>query len=186
MAAALDIIIGEQKQLVGARQALMAEAFQAAVQKAEEAWGLKYGGMFPSAGEFGVTTLRPRHVQRGTNSGTAEKWEFAFSTIGWATLFTNNVLQDVYLGIVGFAFPNTAKNVNLMQITAGGQTLPVLDVEEMKAFEEPIVLFKQPIVVQENQPIKLEASVENQGNQKVIPLGFALVKTAKLISQTPT
>lgn len=184
--AALDLIVGETKFLVGERMKIMNEAFRAAVQKAEEAWGLKYGGMYPQAGEFGVTTIRPRHVQHGTTSGVPENWEFAFSTVGWATLINNNVLQDVYLGIIGFALPNAKKAINLMQMDAGGQTLPVIDIEETQAYEEPIVLFKQPLVIQENQPIKIQASVDTPVRQRVIPVGFALVKTAKLISQTPT
>lgn len=184
--AQLDLVIGEAKNLMPERQRLMNEAFQAAVKKAEETWGLKYGGMYPEAGQFGVTTIRARHVQRGTTTGTPERWDFNFSTIGWATLVNQNVIEDVYLGIVGFALPNAQRILNLMQIDAGGRTLPVIDIEETHAMEEPIVLFKQPLVIQENQPFKLQASVDGTGRQKIIPIGFALVKVAKLISQTPT
>lgn len=182
----MEIIIGEAKHLIAEREKLMAQALRQAHQKAQAAWGLTDGGLYPDAGQYGVTTIRVKHMQRGTNANTAEKWDFNFTTIGWATPINNNVLEDVYIGIIGFAFPNANRTLDLMQLDAGGRTLPVIDIEETHAMEEPIMLLKQPLVVQENQPIKMAFSVNAQGRQKIIPLGFALVKTAKLISQTPT
>lgn len=185
----VPFIAGEKKQLLHELKAVLSKTRVAAQKAAEQEWGLEYGGLFPGAGQYGETSLRLRYF--GTNAldlgRDKENFDFNFSTTGWTTsLIDSTVIEDVYLGVCGFAFGNSVHRVQHVQMEAGGQTMGVLDVEEVRAFEEPIVIFKNGMVVPEKMPFKLHASVDTKGRQQIYPIGFAFVKKAKFINRNPT
>lgn len=153
----------------------------------KDAWGLNDGGLFPGANEYGVTTIRPRFVQIGTTSGKIESWNRNLATIGWQDFVNNNVIEDVYIGIVGFSFPNVSQRCGAIRIEAGKQKFPVLNLEgEMDIMSEPAVIFETGIIVPEEEAFKLRVHAVTKGYTTIKPLGFALAKSKVLINETPT
>ena len=153
---------------------------------AKLAWGLEDGGFYPTSGQFGECGIRPRFVQIGTTTGR-ESWLRAYATAGWNTVIDNNVIEDVYLGIVGFVLPNAVQNALLVRIEAGDAKLPVIQLEgEVDVMEEPIVVFDKGLVVPEDTSVKLEVYARQQCHQTIKPFGFALAKQKVLIDKDPT
>lgn len=180
-------IIDERKNVKEEISRVIDNTRAASIALARESWGLEYGGLYPESKEFGETTIRSRFFKRGTTTGVPEKFEFNLATTGWQTVYDDNVMKSVYIGIVGFAFPNTVQKINLFQISKAGNTiLPVMAVDEMHAYEEPVIVFKKGLVIPEESPFKLEVSTDSKGRQFIVPIGFAHVKKEKLTSQTPS
>jgi len=159
-----------------------------AKRQAEDAWGLKEGGLFPGAKEYGVTTIRPRFVSLGTTGGaSAESWNRNIATMGWQDFINNTVIEDVYLGIVGFMFPNVSQRVGAIRIEAGKTKFPVINLQaEMDVMSEPAVIFEKGIVIPEEETFLLRVHALTKGYNVIKPLGIALAKSKVLISETPT
>lgn len=183
----IGFIIDERKNVKDEIDEIVNNTRLIAINAAGESWGLGYGGLYPDSGEFGETTIRSRFFKRGTTTGVPEKFEFNLSTTGWQTIYDDNVMKSVYIGIVGFAFPNVVQKTNMLQISKAGNTiLPVMAVDEMHTYEEPVLILKRGLIIPEESPFKLEVSTDSKGNQYIVPIGFALVKKEKLTSQTPS
>lgn len=154
---------------------------------AGNAWGLSDGGMYPGANQFGVSNIRPRFVQLGTVTGKGESWNRNLATVGWQDVINNNVIEDVYIGVLGFVLPNISQRVASIRIEAGKMKLPVINLEgETDIMSEPAVIFEKGIVIPEEEPILLRANAVTKGYNVIKPLGFAILKSKVLISETPT
>ena len=152
---------------------------------AQSAWGQSFGGLFPGANEFGETTIRPRFIALGTNTAR-ETWERSLAT-GWKVAFSNNVLEDVYLGIAGLIIPEASNKVSAVQIKGGGKTLPAINVDGLvDVFEQPIVVFSDGLSVPEETNLELDIQSKQDGTKAVQPWGPAVAKQKTLISQTPS
>jgi hypothetical protein len=157
-----------------------------AASMAKQAWGLEDGGFFPSSKQFGETPIRPRYVQIGTTTGR-ETWNRNLTTAGWQDVVNNNVIEDVYLGIVGFCLPNQSNKLAQIRIEAGDQKLPVINLEgEIDVMTEPIVIFDKGLVIPEEMPLLIRGYAVTAGWQVIKPFGFALAKQRVLIAETPT
>jgi len=167
-------------------QSVMQRTRAAAVSAAEEAWGLKDGGLYPGPGEFGETPIRLPFFNLGTTSGTAETWNRNLPATGWQTLIDQNVIEDVYIGIIGWMFPSACKRVAGLYMEAGDTKLPVVNFEaEIQLMDEPVIMYEQGVVIPEESPIKVEVLVTSVGHNVIKPLGFALAKPKILISKKP-
>lgn len=159
-----------------------------AKQQVNSSWGLRDGGLFPGAKQFGQTTIRPRFFGLGTTGGASpESWNRNIATIGWQDFVNNNVIEDVYVGIVGFIMPNVSQRVGAIRMEAGSRKFPVINLEgEADIMSEPAVIFEKGIVIPEEEGFKLRVHALTKGYNIIKPLGFALVKSKVLISETPT
>jgi len=164
------------------------ETMTKAKRDVKDAWGLSDGGLFPGANQYGVTTIRPRFVQLGTTGGaSAESWNRNLATMGWQDFVNNNVIEDVYLGVLGFIFPNVSQRCGAIRIEAGKQKLPVINLQgEMDIMSEPAVIFETGLIIPEEEAFKLRVHALTKGYNVIKPLGFALAKSKVLISETPT
>lgn len=158
-----------------------------AKRQVSSAWGLKDGGIFPGANEFGVSAIRPRHVQLGTVTGKGETWNRNLATVGWQDVINNNVIEDVYIGVLGFILPNISQRVASIRFEAGKQKFPVVNLEgDIEIMSEPAVIFEKGIIIPEEEPLLLRVNAVTKGYNVIKPLGFALAKSKVLISETPT
>ena len=158
-----------------------------AVSQVQAAWGLSNGGLIPGANQFGVAGIRPRFVQLGTVAGKGETWNRNLATVGWQDVINNNVIEDVYIGVLGFVLPNVSQRVASVRLEAGKQKFPVINLEgEIDIMEQPAVIFEKGIIVPEEEPILLRVNAVTKGYNVIKPLGFALAKSKVLISETPT
>ncbi len=169
-------------------QATYIDTLNKAKSDVQDAWGLSDGGLYPGANQYGITTIRPRFVQLGTTGGAAaESWNRNLATMGWQDFVNNNVIEDVYIGILGFLFPNVSQRCGAIRIEAGKQKFPVINLEgEMDIMSEPAVMFESGIIVPEEEAFKLRVHALTKGYNVIKPLGFALAKSKVLISETPT
>lgn len=168
-------------------QAAYTETLNKAKKDVQSAWGLSDGGLFPGANQYGITTIRPRFVQLGTTSGKIESWNRNLATVGWQDFVDNTVIEDVYIGILGFQFPNVSQRCGAIRIEAGKQKFPVINLEgEMDVMSEPAVMFETGIIIPEEEAFKLRVHAVTKGYNIIKPLGFALAKSKVLISETPT
>lgn len=160
-----------------------------AIKQATEAWGIPYDNhnpMYPQGNKFGETTIRTPFVNIGTASGSAETWNRTLSNTGWQTLINQNVIEGVYLGVLGFVLPNTAQKIAAVQLTGGAVTLPVVNFEGyIKTFEEPTILFDTGVIIPEEKKFQLDVLATSTGSNVIQPLGFALAKSKILIAKKP-
>jgi hypothetical protein len=151
------------------------------------AWGLSDGGLYPSANQFGVAGIRPRFLQLGTTTGKSESWNRYLATVGWQDVINNNVIEDVYIGILGFVLPNISQRVASIRLEAGKQKFPVINLEgDIDIMSEPAVIFEKGVIVPEEEPVLLRVNAVTKGYNVIKPLGFALAKSKVLISETPS
>lgn len=163
------------------------ETLAEAKRQAQDAWGLSDGGIYPSAKQFGQTTIRPRFLGLGTTSGKTESWNRNLATVGWQDFINNNVIEDVYIGIVGFIMPNVAQRAGAIRMEAGKIKFPVVNLQgEIDVMEQPAVIFEKGIVIPEEESFKLRVHALTKGYNVIKPLGIALAKSKVLISESPT
>ena len=158
--------------------------------QASEAWGISDGGFMPGPREFGETTIRPEYFGSvdGYDLATGKSWEHLFSTEGWGTLLKANVtIEDVYIGIVGWMFPNVTQRTKALYQEYGQTKLPIVDYEgELELMEEPVLILEKGIVIPEETECQVEVYNRSAGDNVVKPLGMAMVKSNQLIKKSPT
>lgn len=160
------------------------------VTQCNEAWGLKDGGFMPGPREFGETTMRPQFFNIGTTNGTADTWNRIMTTAGhWNTVIDSATLEDVYVGLVGWMFPNIVQRNKAIYQEFGQTKLPVVEYEaEIDLMEKPALIFEKGIVIPEETDCKVDFLTKGgcDGYNVVQPLGMAMVKPNLLIKKTLT
>ena len=159
--------------------------------QASEAWGIADGGFMPGPREFGETTLRPVYFgAKATPLGTTEQtWEKEFGVADqWGTLIDGKTtIEDVYMGIVGWMFPNTSQLTKMIYQEYGQTKLPIVDYEgEIELMEEPVLILEKGIVIPEETECTVELFARSTGKNVIKPLGMAMVKSNQLIKKNPT
>jgi len=157
------------------------------VTQCKEAWGLGDGGYMPASREFGETTIRLQYFSLGTTSGTADTWNRYMGTAGWKTVIDNPTLEDVYIGIVGWMFPNNVQRTKAIYQEYGQTKLPVVEYEsEIDLMNKPAIIFEKGIVIPEETDCKVEFLTKSgyAGYNVVQPLGMAMVKPNLLIKKS--
>ncbi len=154
--------------------------------QAAEAWGISDGGFMPGPREFGETTIRPAYFNLGTWS--SDTWEKTFKADTWGTLINaKQTIEDVYIGIVGWMFPNTVQRTTKIYQEYGQTKLPIVDYEgEIELMEEPVMILEKGIVIPEETECRVELWAESAGKNIIKPLGMAMVKSNQLIKKNPT
>ena len=154
--------------------------------QASEAWGIADGGFMPGPREFGETTIRPEYFGTFT---VAKSWEKTFGAANaWGTLINGNTtIEDVYMGVVGWMFPNTTQRTKAIYQEYGQTKLPIVDYEaDIDVMEEPVLILEKGIVIPEETECRVELFARSIGNNVVKPLGMAMVKSNQLIKKNPT
>ena len=159
--------------------------------QAAEAWGIADGGFMPGPREFGETTIRPVFWSAAsTDMGTTKQtWEKEFGNADkWGTLIdSKQTIEDVYIGIVGWMFPNTTQLTKAIYQEYGQTKLPIVDYEgEIELMEEPVLILEKGIVVPEETECNVQFFARATGKNVIKPLGMAMVKSNQLIKKDPT
>jgi len=160
---------------------MIQEAWRLGIAKARKRFGTEFGGLDPQGDQFGVTTIRPEFL--GVTGG---EWKHTRTTgTGWQDLMNKSVKEDIIIVIVGFAWSNPDIQISQLKVTAAGKTLPILDVEEVKALDSPMVLLPQPLVVGDKQELIFRSyNIVNTGNEYLIPIGYAFCTKDNLYNET--
>lgn len=158
------------------------------VAQCKEAWGLGDGGFMPGPREFGETTIRYQYFSLGTLSGTGDTWNVNLDTDGhWKDIIDKPTLEDVYVGIVGWMFPNVLQRTKAIYQEYGQTKLPVVEYEaEIDLLEKPAIIFEKGVVIPEETDCKVTCLTKDgyAGYNVVAPLGMAMVKPNLLIKKS--
>ena len=153
--------------------------------QAEQRWGLKVGGWLPRDEGAGVTTIRPRFIQLGTNTAV-EDWNRNLAT-GWKTAWNNSVIEDAAIGPSGLILPDVQNKMSAFQFIAAGVTFPVLAVDGyVDTMTNPVAVFPAGLSIFQENAVRLDVLSRQDGNKRLILWGPAVAKKKTLIAQTPT
>jgi len=161
------------------------------IAKAEADWApLKYGGIDPTAGQFGETTIMPQLFAdiTGTRLTTWEQW---FNATGAQTILTGvgtggTIPEDFKVGIVGLAFLDPVLRVSEIKMQISDKKLPRINIEEAFAYEKPAIIFEEGFILDEEQGFELVAYVLTQGPQRVKLIGTQLNRVPNKLQVTDT
>ena len=158
---------------------------EAALARAREIWpAFRYGGMFPGPKEFGITTALPKFF-KGFAGTTLTTFRQNFTSTGWQDIFNMTVDEDIIIAGMGFAITSPTINVTELRLEIDDMKFPRINIEELRAYRQPAIIFKQGWVAQEERPFLLRGYFEATGYQRIIPVNaFVLYKKkADVISE---
>ena len=169
-------------------------------------WSPKtFGGMAPTSGQFGETTVLPAlfrdQVQTAANvAGTfMPTWE-QWLTLTAAEVLTGGaqktimsgsgtggiLLEDYKVGLAGIAFLDKAIRVSEIKMQISDKKLPRINIEEALAYNKPAIIFEQPYILDEETGFDLYAYVTTRGPQRIKLLGLQMNRVPNRLQVTNT
>lgn len=164
-------------------------AIAKAIELGEAKFDQKFGGWYPNSNEFGITTLRPHHIDNPTSSDNRWIWTSgSTATLDWAAedTYKSMTLDDdeiiVLYGYFNFeAKPNTIE----LKIEPGIMKLPLITVQPMRAKNEQYIIFPEPIVLEPRSPLVIKASCVNTSTAEECGfLGYFIAPASTLQEKT--
>ena len=169
---------------------LMRRCRDALISLAKARWGLEFGGLSPTAGQFGETTILPALFK--DNTGTRlTTWRQHIASTGSQTLLTGVgsggiIPEDFMVGIVGVAFLEPVLRVSEIKLQISDKKLPRINLEEAMAYEQPAIIFEDYYVVEEEQAFELVGYVEVAGYQSIKLIGVQVNRVPNKLQVTAT
>ncbi len=132
------------------------------------------GYLLPSSDEYGRTTILPA-VFRGFGmaysttpvAGTnfMPTWRQTLTSTGHQTLIMgerngNLIPEDIKIAWIGLAFPNKQQHISEVRWQIGDRKFGRVDLEPMRAFETPALIFSDGFVLDEETAFDLYGYVE--------------------------
>jgi len=150
---------------------------------------MSFGGMTPAGGQFGRTTILPP-LFNDVNGVQMATWRQNFTSTGHQTIMTgtragNTIPEDFNVGWIGLAFPNKEINVTELKWQIGDRKYGRINIEEMKSYNQPALVFEEGFIINEEESFELYAYVENTGYQRIVPLGFCVYKVINKVLGNP-
>jgi hypothetical protein len=161
----------------------------------DRAWApKKLGYLSPSNQEYGRTTILPRLFTNAAALAGLTTWRQAFTAAGNQVLLqgvgTGSILpEDFKLGWLGLALPNTTQQISEIIWQIGDQRFGRIDLEEIKAYKYPAIIFDDPFTIDEETSVVISGFVEgpipelgagsqtNRHYQRIVPLGSCYYKS---------
>lgn len=158
------------------------------VAKAAADWDpLKFGGMTPTAGQFGESTVIPALFRDITNTRLVT-WAQTFNATGHRTIMSGanggNIYEDYKIGLIGLVFLDKAIRVSEIRMQISDKKLPRINIEEAMAYNKPAIVFEEGYVLDEETGFDLYAYVLTQGHQAIKLLGLQLNKVPNKLMTT--
>jgi len=149
-----------------------------AIARAREIWsGYEFGEMYPKEKQFGITTLLPKFLY-GYSGTVLTTYRQRFGSSGWQDIFNKTIAEDIIIGAMGFAIPDPSINISELRMEISDVKFPRINIEEMRCYDKPAIIFKQGWIAEEEKAFKLRGYIETaKVYQRVIPVaGFVLYK----------
>ena len=150
------------------------KARETVIAKAEKKFSADYArktdGLYPIGSQLGRASLRPGHVNL-VLATYHNRWTHPVLGAGaWTTWFTGKTPEEVYVIIEG-VFNSSAKavwddtaalyrtsQINAMKPHYGGTEFPVMSLQDVWNFKEPIGWFEKPVVITPETSCEMELS----------------------------
>jgi len=168
------------------------------IAKCNAEWAPKgCGFLTPAAGEYGRTSILPGLFDPnplaygGAQFGGAQVagfllppryWRQYFNTLGNQVLIQGGhpgetLPEDWKVGWIGLAFPNKQMNITEIRWQIGDHKYGRQNIEELKAYNKPAIIFEEPMLIDEEQAFHLYGYVDEAGvYQRIVMLGAAYFK----------
>ncbi len=168
-------------------------------------WSPKtFGGLAPTAGQFGETTILPalfrNQTQVAATAGFMPTWE------QWLTLTAGEVTaggaqktimqgssgaggiiaEDYKIGLAGIAFLDKAIRVSEIKMQISDKKLPRINIEEALAYNKPAIIFENGYILDEETGFDLYAYVTTRGPQRIKLLGLQMNRVPNRLQVTNT
>ena len=149
------------------------------INLAQQSWpSMKYGGIYPKAGEFGKTTIMPE-LFINMSGVTLTTWLQNLTALGHQTIMAGSqaggtIAEDYKIGLVGLAFLDKAIRISEIKMQISDKKLPRINIEECMAYEQPAIVFEDGFILDEEHGFDLYAYVLSQGYQRIKLIGLQL------------
>lgn len=121
---------------------------------------------------------------RATDLGLSTPvWSFSIaSSSAWNTLINTSIADNRFVGINGVLYGETDRGVvTELKVTRAGDVKRYWPIEDINLLENPAIFFDDPVTVDQNQPIKIEAYATGTGTERITFLGAVVEKKGLLI-----
>ena len=163
----------------------------------------KFGGLTPTAGQFGETTILPAMFRDQTmtaaNAGNMDTWNQTLTltdaqrVLGGAhqTIMTGSgtggiLLEDYKIGLAGLVFLDKAIRISEIKMQISDRKLPRINIEEALAYNKPAIVFENGYIIDEETGFDLYAYVTTQGPQRIKLLGLQMNRVPNRLQVTNT
>jgi len=162
------------------------------MRKCNAEWAPKtFGAMTPSAGQYGRTTILPALFDDHASIQMGGSWRQLFTTAGHQQLIAgagagNTLPEDFKIAWAGLAFPNKQQHISEIKWQIGDRKYGRIDIEEIKGYNKPAIIFEEGFVIDEEQSFELYGYVEGPipsaapfivgAYQSIVMLGAAYFK----------
>jgi len=165
-------------------------------------WSPKtFGGLAPTAGQFGETTIIPAMFRDQTmtaaNTGNMDTWNQTLTLtnaqrlLGGAqqTIMSGSgtggiILEDYKIGLAGLVFLDKAIRVSEIKMQISDKKLPRINIEEALAYNKPAIVFENGYILDEETGFDLYAYVTTQGPQRIKLLGLQMNRVPNRLQVT--
>ncbi|GAG74137.1 unnamed protein product [marine sediment metagenome] len=159
-------------------------------------WSPKtFGGLAPTSGQFGETTVLPALFRDDTmtanNAGNMITWEQWLPTLGHRTIMSGSggggiILEDYKVGLAGIAFLDKAIRVSEIKMQISDKKLPRINIEEALAYNKPAIIFENGYILDEETGFDLYAYVTTRGPQRIKLIGLQMNRVPNRLQVTNT
>ena len=148
-------------------QQAFASLEQQMIQKCGAEWAPKqFGKLTPNSGQFGRTTILPALFFDNTGTRFTGSWRQNFASRGHQLIITGNpaagyvIPEDFKVAWLGLAFPNKQQHITEIKFQIGDRKYGRIDIEEIKAYNKPALIFEEGFIIDEEQAFELWGYVE--------------------------
>jgi len=93
--------------------------------------------------------------------------------------------EDFYIAWIGLAFPNKQQQISELKWQIGDRKYGRLNIEEIRCYNKPAIIFEEGIVIEEKQSFELYGYVETADYQRIVPLGACYYKVKDKVLSAP-
>jgi len=158
----------------------------AAIKHATDMWApLQYEGEYPSKG-FGITTLRPRDVYTASTMLGSAYWTISIAAASTWQDWIDVALTDMaYVIVTGIFNIDPAPKTVEIRGKCAGNDLPVVNIEEMYAWDLARAWFTKPFWAKPSDGITIRAmgKAATTVGERLGLLGYTVGKRAYLIKE---
>jgi len=157
------------------------------IAKATADWDpLTFGGLNPTAGQFGETTILPalfRDIaltQMATWRQTFTDAHLAISVVGTSQVLmsgsatSSTIPEDYMVGLAGICFLDKAIRVTEIKLQIGDKKIGRINLEEALVYNKPCVVFEEGFILDEEEGFELYGYLQSAGQQRIKLLGLEL------------
>lgn len=148
------------------------------IENANRYWSpLREGYLTPTADQWGRTSILPPLFQNAAGSALAHFRQY-FASSGNQVILRGSgsgytIPEDFKVAWAGLLFASEQVNVSDLKWQIGDKKYGRVDIEEIKGFEKPALVFEEGFILDEEQSFELYGYVDTAGvYQHIVPLGF--------------